>query len=92
MIVRRVRAVEPAEDWDNELMLYSLEFDTRAKQVHVCTTERLRVTVEALEVHVEISDAPGGHVRRRVGRFTGVESDKWLDQSRGAARSTRIPL
>jgi transposase InsO family protein len=92
LVIRRVRAVQEPDGWDDELMIYSAEFDPQMNQVRVCSGECLRVTVDALDVHVEVSGEPGGHVRRRVGKFTGIVSDKWLDQQRRASRSTRLPL
>jgi hypothetical protein len=92
LILRRVRGVEQPDDWDDDLMLTGLAFSPQTNQVHVFAAEPLLVTVEALDAQVEISDEPGGHVRRRIGRFTLIASDKWLDQSRQGARSTRIPL
>jgi hypothetical protein len=87
------RTLEELEDWEDGLMLSGVEFDLRAKQVHVYTTHgRLRVTVEALDVQVKVSEEPGGQVKRRVGKLTRIESDQWLGQTRRSARSTHIPL
>jgi hypothetical protein len=79
LIVRRVHALHEPDDWTDDLMIYSVDFDTQANQVRVCSTECLRLTVDALDVAVEVSPEPGGHVRRRVGKFARSESDSWLD-------------
>ena len=76
LIVRGVQAVHGPDGWTDEDMIYSVDFDSHANQVRVCSTECLRLTVDALDVSPE----PGGHVRRRVGRVSRIESDAWLDQ------------
>jgi hypothetical protein len=78
LIVRRVQAVHEPEGWTDENMIYSVDFDPQANQVRVCSTECLRLTVDALDVGVEVPPEPGGHVRRRVGKLTSIESDAWL--------------
>jgi hypothetical protein len=80
LIVRRVRAVHEPDGWTDENMIYSVDSDPQANQVRVCSTECLRLTVDAIDVEVEVSPEPGGHVRRRVGKVTRIESDAWLDQ------------
>lgn len=80
LIVRRVRAVDAPDDWPDAPMIEAVAFDAAAQQLRVRADEWLRLTVDALDVELELSPTPGGHVRRRVGRFTGIESDRWLDQ------------
>lgn len=79
LVVRQVEAVNADEDWADGPMLLGVDFDARTRQVSVVASDPLRLTVRALDVEVEVSSDPGGQVRRRIGRFTGIQSDKWLD-------------
>jgi hypothetical protein len=92
LLVRRVREVhETDHDFSEALMIVSVDFVEQANEVHVCgTTESLGLVVDGLDVLVELSSDLAGHVRRRVGRLTGIVSDKWLDQQM-PARSTWRP-
>lgn len=87
LLIRGARAVDAPDGWDDGPMLDSVKFDPRAVQVHVHADVRLRVTVDALDVQVEISGEPAGYVRRRVGVITGIESDTWLGRSPAPRRA-----
>jgi hypothetical protein len=81
LVVRRVQALDEPDAWTDEPMIYGVDFDAKAGQVRVCSSECLRLTVDALDVEVEVSPEPGGHVRRRVGKFTGIERTNGLTTS-----------
>lgn len=82
-MVRRVRELDAPGDWTDEPMIYGVDFDASAHQVRIRSPfECIRLTVDALDVELEVSREPGGHLRRRVGKFTGIGSDQWLDQKR----------
>ena len=80
LIVRQVRAVHVPDGWIDEPTIESVGVDPHGSEVRVRASQCLRLTVDALDIEVWISREPGGHVRRRVGKFTGIESDRWLDQ------------
>jgi hypothetical protein len=83
LIVRRVQAVHESDDWTYAPMIEDVGFDAQAHEVRVQSSSGcLRLTVAALDAEVELSHEPGGHVRRRVGRLTGIESESWVDQHR----------
>jgi hypothetical protein len=80
LVVRRVQALQGADAWTDGPMIDSVTFDARRSVIWVRGSDDLLLTVGALDVEVVISREPGGHVRRRVGKLTGAESDRWLDQ------------
>ena len=80
LIIRQVRAVRMPADWDDQLMIDSVEFDEASSRLMVCGDEQLELAVEELDVELQLSDEPGGHVRRRVGKLSGIVGDKWIDQ------------
>jgi hypothetical protein len=82
LIIRRVRAMHKPDGWDDQPMIESVELDEQANQVTVLAGDRLRLTVDGIDVEVQVSGEPGGHVRRRVGKLTGIVGDRWLDQHR----------
>jgi hypothetical protein len=79
LVVRRVLAVHGAEAWTDGPMIESVAFDPRRSVVRVRGAEDLQLTVDALAVEVQVSREAGGHVRRRIGKLTGAESDRWFD-------------
>jgi hypothetical protein len=91
LTIRRVVELREPEDWDAP-MLYRVTFHPASQELHVHSSEPLRVEVEALDVTLEISSEVGGHVRRRIGKLSRIESHVWLDQLRPGARSRRLPL
>jgi hypothetical protein len=81
LTIRRVNELQEPEDWDAP-MIQGVAFDPADQEVRVYSDEALRAQVQALDVELEISSEPGGHVRRRIGKLTKIGSDVWLDQRR----------
>lgn len=75
LTVRHVRTVAQPEGWDHSGMLLGMHFKSAASEVRVCAVDCLRLTVDALDVEVVISENLAGYVRRRSGKWTRVESD-----------------
>ncbi len=78
LTVRHVRTVAQPNGWDDSGMLLGVHFENAASEVRVCALDCLRLTVDALQVEVAISDNVAGYVRRRSGKWTRVESDTRL--------------
>src|SRR4051812_36380627 len=82
LTIRRVLELHEPDDWDGP-MIEGVTFQPASHEIHVVyADEPLRAKVEAADVTLEISTEVIGHVRRRIGKLIGVESDMWLDQRR----------
>lgn len=75
LTVRHVRTVAQPEGWDDSGMLLGVHSKNATSEVHVCSVDCLRLTVDDLQVEVVISENVAGYVRRRSGKMTRWESD-----------------
>jgi hypothetical protein len=74
---------ERAGDWGDNGRLDALAVDTARREVRIeAAGAFLAVPVARLEVEVEVSGDVAGHLRRRIGRFTGFQSDAPYSSSR----------